>query len=164
MERPEYEPLAEIEVDAASPSHQGFTLMGQGLDHAEYQLDLRFEMPLDQRTRTVLGELLSHSDLTIPRRAPGGPPAAVQGLGTAACYAVGPVIAERKLAGADGLAVTAACLGLATVVYAPPAALTWPHTLPSAQVLAALAGLALVCTALAFVLYFKLISEVGAVR
>src|SRR5262249_24739216 len=45
-----------------------------------------------------------------------------------------------------------------------PAALTWPHTLPSAQVLAALAGLALVCTALAFVLYFKLISEVGAVR
>jgi drug/metabolite transporter (DMT)-like permease len=85
-------------------------------------------------------------------------------LGTAACYAVGPVIAERKLAGADGLAVTAACLGLATVVYAPPAALTWPHTLPSAQVLAALAGLALVCTALAFVLYFTLISEVGAVR
>src|SRR5438128_1247153 len=57
MERPEYEPLAEIEVDAASPSHQGFTLMGQGLDHAEYQLDLRFEMPLDQRTRTVLGEV-----------------------------------------------------------------------------------------------------------
>ncbi len=71
MERPEYEPLAEIEVDAASPSHQGFTLMGQGMDHAEYQLDLRFEMPLDQRTRTVLGELLSHSDLTISRRAPG---------------------------------------------------------------------------------------------
>jgi len=24
MERPEYEPLAEIEVDAASPSHQGY--------------------------------------------------------------------------------------------------------------------------------------------
>ena len=44
------------------------------------------------------------------------------------------------------------------------ALLTWPHTLPSAQVLAALAGLALVCTALAFVLYFMLISEVGAVR
>jgi hypothetical protein len=71
MERPEYEPLAEIEVDAASPSHQGFTLIGQGPDRAEYQLDLRFEMPLDQRTRTVLGELLSHSDLIISRRAPG---------------------------------------------------------------------------------------------
>jgi drug/metabolite transporter (DMT)-like permease len=99
-----------------------------------------------------------------PGASGGGTWPVLQVLGTAACYAVGPVIAERKLAGADGLAVTAACLGLATFVYAPPAALTWPHTLPSAQVLAALAGLALVCTALAFVLYFKLISEVGAVR
>jgi drug/metabolite transporter (DMT)-like permease len=99
-----------------------------------------------------------------PGASGGGTWPVLQVLGTAACYAVGPVIAERRLAGADGLAVTAACLGLATVLYAPPAALTWPHTLPSAQVLAALAALALVCTALAFVLYFKLISEVGAVR
>jgi drug/metabolite transporter (DMT)-like permease len=99
-----------------------------------------------------------------PGASGGGTWPVLQVLGTAACYAVGPVIAERRLAGADGLAVTAACLGLATVVYALPAALTWPHTLPSAQVLAALAALALVCTALAFVLYFKLIGEVGAVR
>jgi hypothetical protein len=65
-----YEPLAEIEVDAVKPERQGFTLTGQGPDHAQYQLDLRFEMPLDPRTRTVLGELLSHSDLIISRRAP----------------------------------------------------------------------------------------------
>src|SRR5437667_6386773 len=71
MDHPQYEPLAQIEVDAAKPEPQGFTLTGQGPDHAEYQLDLRFEMPLDSRTRTVLGELLSHSDLTISRRAPG---------------------------------------------------------------------------------------------
>lgn len=70
MDRPEYEPLAEIEVDEVSPSRLGFTLNGQGPDHAEYQLDLRFEMPLDPRTRTVLGELLSHSDLIITRRTP----------------------------------------------------------------------------------------------
>jgi drug/metabolite transporter (DMT)-like permease len=85
-------------------------------------------------------------------------------LGTALCYATGPVIAGRKLAAADDLGVTAACLVLATVVYAPAAALTWPHAVPSVQVLAALAGLAVVCTALAFVLYFRLIAEVGAVR
>src|SRR2546421_13028485 len=59
MDRPQYEPLAQIEVDAAKPEPQGFTLTGQGPDHAEYQLDLRFEMPLDSRTRTVLGELRS---------------------------------------------------------------------------------------------------------
>ena len=78
MDRPQYEPLAEIEVDAARPELQGFTLTGQGLDHTEYQLDLRFEMPLDSRTRTVLGELLSHSDVTISRRAAGGTMAALR--------------------------------------------------------------------------------------
>jgi hypothetical protein len=78
MDRPPFEPVAEIEVDAARPEPQGFTLTGQGPDHAEYQLDLRFEMPLDARTRTVLGELLSHSDLTISRRSAGGLVAALR--------------------------------------------------------------------------------------
>lgn len=72
MDRLPFEPVAEIEVDAARPEPQGFTLTGQGPDHAEYQLDLRFDMPLDARTRTVLGELLSHSDLIISRRTPAG--------------------------------------------------------------------------------------------
>jgi len=72
MDGTKYQPLAEIEVDAARPDPQGFTLTGQGADHAEYQLDLRFGMPLDAKTRSVLGELLSHSDLTISRRAAGG--------------------------------------------------------------------------------------------
>ncbi len=88
----------------------------------------------------------------------------VQVLGTALCYAIGPVIADRKLAGADELAVTAVSLALAALVYAPAAALTWPRVMPSAQVLGALAALAVVCTALAFVLYFRLIAEAGAVR
>jgi hypothetical protein len=72
MERSAYEPLAEIEVDAVRPEAHGFMLTGQGPDHTEYQLDLRFEMPLDPRTRSVLGELLSHSDLIISRRTGGG--------------------------------------------------------------------------------------------
>jgi drug/metabolite transporter (DMT)-like permease len=36
--------------------------------------------------------------------------------------------------------------------------------MPSGEVLAALAGLAVVCTAAGFVLYFRLIQEVGAAR
>ena len=32
----------------------------------------RLTAPLDAKTRSVLGELLSHSDLTISRRAAGG--------------------------------------------------------------------------------------------
>ena len=88
----------------------------------------------------------------------------LQVLGTALCYSIGPVVADRKLAGADDLAVTAVSLALASVVYAPAAALTWPRVMPSVQVLGALAALAVVCTALAFVLYFRLITEVGPAR
>jgi drug/metabolite transporter (DMT)-like permease len=83
---------------------------------------------------------------------------------TAVGYATGPLIASRKLAGLPGLGVTAVCLGFAALVYAPAAALTWPRSVPSAAVLASLAGLALVCTALAFVLFFQLIAEVGPAR
>jgi len=79
-------------------------------------------------------------------------------------YATGPLVASRKLADLPGLAVTAVCLGFAAIVYAPAAALTWPRAVPSAAVLASLAGLALVCTALAFVLFFQLIAEVGPAR
>ena len=70
MDRAEYQPLAEIEVEAVRPEGRGFTLTGLGPDRAEYQLDLHFEMPLDPRTRAVLGELLSHSEVTISRRPP----------------------------------------------------------------------------------------------
>ena len=83
---------------------------------------------------------------------------------TALGYATGPLIAARKLSGLPGLAVNAACLSIAAVIYAPAAALTWPSAMPSPQVLAALAGLGAVCTALAFVLFFKLIAEVGPAR
>ena len=49
-------------------------------------------------------------------------------------------------------------------MYAPAAALTWPSELPSASVLASLAGLGVICTALAFVVFLELISEAGPTR
>jgi drug/metabolite transporter (DMT)-like permease len=85
-------------------------------------------------------------------------------LAVALCYATGPLIASRKLGDLPPLAMTAVCLAFASVVYAVPAALTWPAALPSGKVLAALAGLAVICTALAFVLFFALIAEVGPAR
>ncbi len=88
----------------------------------------------------------------------------LEAFGTAVCYAIGPAIASQKLAEADDLSVTAASLGLASVVYCVPAALTWPQAVPPVRVLAALAGLAAICTALAFLLYLQLIAEAGPVR
>ena len=79
-------------------------------------------------------------------------------------YATGPIIANRKLADLPVLAVNAFCLSFAALIYAPAAALTWPTAMPSAQVLASLAGLGVICTALAFVLFSKLIAEAGPAR
>ncbi|MGD0687078.1 MAG: EamA family transporter [Streptosporangiaceae bacterium] len=82
----------------------------------------------------------------------------------AVCYATGPLIASRKLSAAPPIGMTAVCLGFAAVVYAPAAALTWPGSMPSGKVLGALAGLAVVCTAAAFLFFFALIAEVGPAR
>ena len=85
-------------------------------------------------------------------------------LFVALCYATGPLIANRKLTDVPPVAMTAACLVLASVVYAPLAALNWPSAVPPAKVLLALAGLAVVCTAGAFLIFFRLIAEVGPAR
>jgi len=102
--------------------------------------------------------------LAAPHLAGGGAWPVAEVILVALGYATGPLIASRKLGDLPGLGMTAVCLAAATVVYSPAAALTWPGRLPSASVLASLAALALLCTALAFVLFFRLIAEVGPAR
>ncbi|MCV7424801.1 EamA family transporter [Mycobacterium yunnanensis] len=82
----------------------------------------------------------------------------------ATCYAIAPLVAGRHLADVPALPMTAACLGVAAVVYAGPAVATWPTAMPSARVLVAVATLAVVCTAVAFIVFFALIREVGPTR
>jgi drug/metabolite transporter (DMT)-like permease len=82
----------------------------------------------------------------------------------AVCYAIGPLIFSRHLSDAPPLGVVVASLVLTAVVYAPLAALRWPTEMPSAHVVESVLGLAIVCTALAFILFFALIGEVGPVR
>ena len=79
-------------------------------------------------------------------------------------YAWSPLLAERRLKGVPTLPLTATCLTLAAIIYAPAAAVTWPHQMPSGKALASLAGLTVVCTALAFIVFFELIAEIGASR
>jgi drug/metabolite transporter (DMT)-like permease len=83
---------------------------------------------------------------------------------TAVCYAVGPVVAMRKLGAVPSIAANAVCLTMVAVCYTPAAVLSWPDAMPSARVLAALAALGAVCTAAGLVGYFWLIAEVGAAR
>jgi drug/metabolite transporter (DMT)-like permease len=82
----------------------------------------------------------------------------------AVCYAIGPIILSRRLADVPALGVVAASLLISAVVYAPFAAVRWPGSMPSAHVVESVVGLAVVCTALAFLVFFALIAEVGPVR
>jgi drug/metabolite transporter (DMT)-like permease len=79
-------------------------------------------------------------------------------------YAIGPMIIARRLGGVPAVGVVAASMVLTTVVYAPVAALQWPQHGLSTQVILAVAGLGVVCTAIAFLVFFALIAEVGPVR
>lgn len=95
----------------------------------------------------------------------GGSPLAIgEVLLTATLYAVGPLIATRWLDGVPALPMTALCLGFVALVYTVPAALTWPDEVPSTEALAALAGLGVICTAVAMVTFVALIREVGSSR
>jgi drug/metabolite transporter (DMT)-like permease len=87
-----------------------------------------------------------------------------QVLLVAACYAIAPLIAARYLTDVPTLPLTASCLAFAALVYAVPAAMHWPTETPSTRVLIATVLLAAVCTALAFIVFFALIREVGPTR
>src|SRR5438067_2412129 len=74
----------------------------------------------------------------------------------AVCYAVGPIILARHLNGAPALGVVAASIALSAVAYAPLAAIRWPGRMPSAHVIESVVGLAVVCSAAAFLVFFAL--------
>jgi drug/metabolite transporter (DMT)-like permease len=80
------------------------------------------------------------------------------------CYALGPLILARHLAELPSLGVVAASLLIAAVIYVPFGVGQWPAEAPSADAWWAVVGLAVVCTAVAFILFFELIAEVGPAR
>jgi drug/metabolite transporter (DMT)-like permease len=90
--------------------------------------------------------------------------AVVEVGGVAVCYAVGPILLAKYLSDLPSLAVIAASLAFCAIVYAPLAATELPSSVPSGRVLASVAGLAVLCTAIGFVLFFALIAEAGPVR
>ena len=91
---------------------------------------------------------------------------AVAMVGVVLGYAGGPALVARYLSDAPALGVVATSLFLCAAGYAPFVASSLPHAVASAppRVLASVLALGLVCTALAFVLFFALISEAGPVR
>jgi drug/metabolite transporter (DMT)-like permease len=95
----------------------------------------------------------------------GGDVGAVLALAlVAVCYATGPLILSRWLSHLPGLGVITASLLLTAVAYLPVGLAQAPSSWPSADVVWAVIGLAVLCTAIAFLVFFALIAEVGPTR
>jgi drug/metabolite transporter (DMT)-like permease len=78
-------------------------------------------------------------------------------------YAVGPVLLSRYLSDLPPLGVVTASLAVVAIGYAPFALTDLPDQWPAASVTESVIVLGVVCTALAFLVFFALIAEVGPV-
>ena len=79
-------------------------------------------------------------------------------------YATGPLIVKRHLSGADPLGPVAGALGIASIMLLPFAIGGRPTETPTDEALASVAVLGLICTAFAFLIFFRLIAEIGPSR
>ncbi len=81
-------------------------------------------------------------------------------------YATAPIIVAKWMGGVPGIGLAGVSLGITAIVYAPAVAIThtWPTAVPSVSVIVSILVLALVCSAVAFVVLFALIAEIGPVR
>jgi drug/metabolite transporter (DMT)-like permease len=83
-------------------------------------------------------------------------------LGATALYGLGANVSRRWLQGLPPLAVAAGSQAAATLALLVPAALWWPAVNPGATAWAAAIALSVLCTGLAYVLFFRLIARTGA--
>jgi drug/metabolite transporter (DMT)-like permease len=79
------------------------------------------------------------------------------------CYATSALLV-KGLKGMPMLGSATLTVGLAAIILAPAAAFNLPSSLPGPNTIIAILALGLVCTALAYVLYYSLIVEAGAAR
>jgi len=82
-------------------------------------------------------------------------------LAGAALYGVAANFAKKRLNGVPPMAVAAGSQLSAALVLLVPAVVWWPHTMPSHGAWIAASLLAVACTGMAYLLYFRLIAHVG---
>jgi drug/metabolite transporter (DMT)-like permease len=82
-------------------------------------------------------------------------------LAASLAYALGSVYAKRTFADSPPLAIASGQLTAAAMLMVPLAAVSAPEQSPSTIVVLAVLGLALPSTAVAYMLYFRLIANVG---
>lgn len=90
--------------------------------------------------------------------------AVTAGAAAAFLYGVGINLVRRHLTGLPPAAVASATLGISALLVLPFAVVTWPrHAIPVESWLSA-SMLGVLCTGIAFVMYYRLIARIGASR
>jgi drug/metabolite transporter (DMT)-like permease len=81
-------------------------------------------------------------------------------------YAIAPAVSSRTIGHLDSVGVIALSMGIVAAIYAVPGFMALPAALPKATIdgWVALIVLGVVCSAIAFILFFDLIKEIGAAR
>ena len=85
-------------------------------------------------------------------------------IGAAVCYALGGFVVKRRYVRLTSVQTSFVSLSVAAVLTLPAAAVTLPTETPGLRAVVALVALGTIGTALAFVIFYKLIAEVGAGR
>src|SRR5690606_14845114 len=85
-------------------------------------------------------------------------------VGAAASYALGGFVVKRAYGRLTSMQTSFVSVAVAALMTLPFAAATAPRELPGLRALAAVVVLGVVGTALAYVIFYKLISETGAGR
>ena len=148
-----------------SSSLTALLIAGVPLVGAVLAVATRSDDRLDRRR--VIGLLLGFAGVAalVGFDVGGGDTGAVVAVAVVAvCYAVGPLILSRWLSHLPGLGVITISLALTALVYLPLGVAQAPSSWPSAKVVLAVCGLAVVCTAVAFLVFFALIAEIGPTR
>jgi drug/metabolite transporter (DMT)-like permease len=85
-------------------------------------------------------------------------------LAATCCYAGGSLIVKRRFSDLPALGPVAVALGLSSFMLLPSALAFHPQAMPSSGALVSIGVLGLLCSAVALLLYFALITEVGPGR
>ncbi len=90
--------------------------------------------------------------------------AALAGTFAGFLYAIGALLARRHLAGLPSAALAAATLGCGAILVSPLAIATWPATPPTLRAWWCAAAAGVLCTGIAFAIFYRLLQRIGAAR
>jgi drug/metabolite transporter (DMT)-like permease len=79
-------------------------------------------------------------------------------------YAIAPTLVRYKIPELDGAAVNGLAMLMSSLVYLPFAIAQWPHHHVRANSIYSVIALGIIPTAICFVLFFKLLADIGSAR